>query len=157
MSDTLESFFLSKLNDLDKFSVDKKNDRDAIVVKIRKLKKWLAGDRSLKQHRTLQGYFTHLYLTHCQITHTRQSLIDDIKKNIGYVKYEDSIITYTENGENKKMKLRKEIIQSLAFPKCSQALHSEIFEKVKIYAWYEYQDNFDDWFEHWYHNENTLQ
>lgn len=157
MSDTLETFFITKLNELDKLVVDKKNSREAVISKIREIKKWLASNRSLKQHRTLQAYFTHLYLTHGQVTHIRQTFIDDIKKNIGYVSYDDSIIKYDQDGEEKKMILRKENIQSLAFPACKQSLHSEIFEKVKIYAWYEYQDDFDKWFNHWYYNENTLQ
>ena len=158
MSDTLETFYLKKLNKLDQFTVNRKNDRESVVSEIRKIKKWLMNERSLKEHRTLQAYFTHLYLTHGQIAYKlRQGMIDDIKKNIGYVRYDDSIIKYNENGEEKSMLLRQPIIQSLAFPECSQKLHSEIFDKVKIYAWYQYNDDFDVWFNHWYTNENTLQ
>ena len=113
MSDTLESYFLTKLNNLDKILVNKNNNREVALIELRKIKSWLTGNRSLKQHRTLQAYFTHLYLSHGQVEYIKQTFVEEIKKNIGYVKYDDSEIKFNENGEEKVIICREKKVQSL--------------------------------------------
>jgi hypothetical protein len=155
--DTLIPLFMGNLKKLEKFAKNSQNTKEGVISQIEKLEQLLAKDRSIQQHRCLQSYFTHLYLNYGKIFKCRQGFIDDIKSNIGYVEKQDSKIFYSENGETKTMLLRKYVIQSLSFPACTQDLHQEIFDKVIIYAWFWYNDDFDKWFAHWKGNENTLQ
>lgn len=163
MSDDLNSYFLQKLNTLEKFVKNNDNDRNSILVEIHKLQQWLAGDRSLQEHRTLQMFFTYLHQRIGRKENDRDGTVAYIKYKIGYC-FKKIIRTLLIdahcphcNGVIKEKAYLKEFkVKSLSFNECSQKTHHEIFMKVQEFARNEGVD-FDKWFRELQSNEGTLQ
>jgi len=120
-------------------------------AEIDKLLNWLLSDRSLQAHRACQAFMTYLYSV-SEGFKSRDGFVTWIKCNC---KFAEINITRA-NIEGKDIEFQKYVPHSLSFGTCSQKSHNEFFDELKKFAMRKYKVNFDDWFNHWSANENTM-
>lgn len=164
MSDLLPGL-IKKIQELQKYVDDQKNDRKAIQGQIIKVLQWLAWDRSLIQHRCSQAFLTFLYNSYgsniienengeeIKEYESRDDFIAWLKCKLKFAKIK--ITNATIKGE--KVEFRKYMPFSLSFGKCSQAQHNDFFNKVQEFARVKWKCEFNDWFKEWERNEHLIQ
>jgi hypothetical protein len=151
--DTLIPLFLNKLSELDKIISNEKNDRKVIQDQIAKLQQWLAGDRSIQEHKCCQAFLTYLFNSYGDKYKSREGFVCDIKCKLHFadIKITKSVI----NGE--KIIFKKYNIHSLAFPACSQKKHHDFFIALQDFAFKKWGVDFEKWYAEWINNTNTIQ
>lgn len=151
--DDLTSLFLKKVTELEKFVKQNKNDRSSIIGEIFKIQKWLAGDRSIQQHRCCQAFLTFLYMSYGDQYENRAYFVAHVKCKLGFAKVK--ITKTTIEGE--RVTFKKFMPYSLSFPECSQKKHNEFFNKLQEYALSTWGVNFAEWHESWAGSPNLVQ
>jgi hypothetical protein len=151
MSDDLTSLFLKKLTELEKTA--DKGCREDVLSHINKLKQWLAGDRSLQQHKCCQAYMTFLWQSYGDEYKSREGFVMRLKSMLGFADVKEKRFLARDGS---KCRDRMISIKSLSFADCTQKAHQLFFDELKEYALKQWGVVFQDWYEHWSGNENTM-
>jgi hypothetical protein len=119
-----------------------------VVADIDALGVWIAGDRSMQQHRMCQAFISYLYESYAQPKQTRELFTDWLKLKVGFCVKKTTIAEI----DGQKVKLIKYRPYSLSFAECDQPKHQDFFNKIKEYAAEKWAVKFNEWEK--YFNEN---
>jgi hypothetical protein len=151
MSDDLTTLFLQKLQ---KLKDDIANDALNPLKYIENLEKWLAGDRSLQQHRLCQKYLTYLWQSYGENYKSRDGFVMWIKFMLGYADIKERRFKDKAGSECRDRIIS---VKSLAFSACTQREHNEFFNNLKQFSLDTWGIEFDLWYEEFSTNPDLIQ
>lgn len=154
MDDLLIPKFLQKLKDLEKFALNKNNDRNQIISKIVKLQNWLLTDRSLLEHQCCFTFMKYLYNSHGGTYKTFRGFRSWLQCECGMA---DVQITEGKIKGGIQIIFHKYLVESLAFGNCTQKKFHMFFLKLQEFALNTWGINFDEWHEAYKKDTNTIQ
>ena len=142
----LEHFF-KKISQLEKIAKEK--DRQAIIDAITKLKNYCISDSSVQELRCFQAFYSYVFST-CQNDYNddRNQFMIFLKIKANHCSYQ----TWKQDGELYTILIPK----TISLSGCTGKDRRIFFDKTKDIILDKYNINFDDWFNHWNNNENTI-
>lgn len=134
--DDLNSYFLKKLDSLDKCST-----YPELRKGIEGIKHWLLNGRHLKQHRTVQAFMTYLYNSYGDGFKTRKGYVSWLKCNLDFATCQTTKAII--DGET--VIFKKYMVDSLSFADCTQKKHQKFFDDLQRFAMEKYKLDFNQW------------
>ena len=146
------SKFLDRTNKLYQFVNDPKNDRNAIIKYVTKMRTWLITNRSIQEHKLCQAFMTYLWQSY-NSGEDRDDFVDNLKLMVGYCKTK---VTDAEI-DGQKVRFKKYKPLSLSFGNCSEKTHNKFLTKLIEFAHHKWSIDFEAWRKEYEENEHLIQ